>query len=175
MKAVGKALGCSVNDVLLSSVAGALRAYLVRRGDAVDGVMIRALVPVNLRPLEKACQLGNQFGLVFLDLPIGIDNPVERLYAVRANMEALKGSFQPLIALGILAAMGAGPKLLQDQLLAMLAQERNRGDDQRARTAAAAVLCRREDRSASCSGCRNRATSAWACRSSPMQATCNSA
>ncbi len=54
--------------------------------------MMRALVPVNLRPIEKAYKLGNQFGLVFLDLPIGIENPVERLYAVRANMNALKGS-----------------------------------------------------------------------------------
>ena len=122
VKAVGKALGCSVNDVLLSSVAGALRSYLVRRGEAVEGVVIRALVPVNLRPPETAFRLGNRFGLVFLDLPIGIANPVERLYAVRANMASLKGSFQPVIALGILAAMGAGPQLLQDQLLAMLAK-----------------------------------------------------
>lgn len=122
VKAVGKALGCSVNDVLLSSVAGALRAYLVRRGDEVDDVMIRALVPVNLRPPEKAYRLGNKFGLVFLDLPIGIENPVARLYAVRANMRSLKGSYQPVIALGILAAMGAGPQILQEQLLAMLAK-----------------------------------------------------
>jgi diacylglycerol O-acyltransferase len=122
VKTIGKALGCSVNDVLLSAVAGALRAYLVQRGEAVEGVMIRALVPVNLRPPEKAYRLGNRFGLVFLDLPIGIENPVERLYAVRANMEALKGSFQPVIALGILAAMGAGPQLLQEHLLAMLAK-----------------------------------------------------
>jgi WS/DGAT/MGAT family acyltransferase len=122
VKAVGKALGCSVNDVLLSSVAGALRSYLVRRGEAVEGVMMRALVPVNLRPPEAALRLGNRFGLVFLDLPIGIANPVERLYAVRANMTSLKGSFQPVIALGILATMGAGPQLLQEQLLAMLAK-----------------------------------------------------
>jgi diacylglycerol O-acyltransferase len=122
VKAIGKALGCSVNDVLLSSVAGALRAYLVRRGDDVGDVMIRALVPVNLRPPEKAYRLGNKFGLVFLDLPIGIENPVARLYAVRANMRELKGSFQPVIALGILAAMGAGPQILQEQLLAMLAK-----------------------------------------------------
>ena len=60
--------------------------------------MIRALVPVNLRPIEKAYKLGNQFGLVFLDLPIGIENPVERLYAVRGNMNALKGSYQPMLA-----------------------------------------------------------------------------
>ena len=122
VKAIGKALGCSVNDVLLGSVAGALRAYLVRRGDAVEGVVIRALVPVNLRPEGEAHRLGNKFGLVFLELPIGIANPVERLYAVRANMRALKGSYQPVIALGILAAMGAGPQVLQEQLLAMLAK-----------------------------------------------------
>jgi WS/DGAT/MGAT family acyltransferase len=122
VKAVGKALCCSVNDVLLSSVAGALRAYLVHRGDEVNNIVIRALVPVNLRPPEKAYRLGNKFGLVFLNLPIGIENPVARLYAVRANMRSLKGSYQPVIALGILAAMGAGPQILQEQLLAMLAK-----------------------------------------------------
>ncbi|HMA31248.1 MAG TPA: wax ester/triacylglycerol synthase domain-containing protein, partial [Casimicrobiaceae bacterium] len=113
VKAIGKALGSSVNDVLLSCVAGALRDYLVAHGDAVEGVVVRALVPVNLRPIESAYRLGNQFGLVFLDLPIGIENPIERLYAVRANMNALKGSYQPVLALGLLAAMGSGPKLLQ--------------------------------------------------------------
>jgi hypothetical protein len=79
-------------------------------------------VPVNLRPPEKALKLGNRFGLVFLDLPIGIENPVERLYAVRENMRVLKGSYQPVVALGLLAAMGAGPKALQEQLLALLAR-----------------------------------------------------
>jgi WS/DGAT/MGAT family acyltransferase len=122
VKVVGRALGASVNDVLLSCVAGALRDYLASKGDVTDGVMMRALVPVNLRPPEKAYELGNRFGLVFLELPIGIENPIERLYAVRANMQALKGSFQPVLALGLLAAMGAGPKLLQDQLLVALAK-----------------------------------------------------
>ena len=46
----------------------------------------------------------------------------ERLYAVRANMAALKGSFQPLLTLGLLAAAGAGPKMLQDQLVTVLAR-----------------------------------------------------
>lgn len=122
VKAVGKALGASVNDVLLSCVAGALRAYLVDKGDAVDGVLVRGLVPVNLRRLEDAYKLGNQFGVVFLDLPIGIANPVERLYAVRANMRALKGSVQPMLTLGLLAAAGAGPRVLQDQLVTVLAK-----------------------------------------------------
>jgi len=122
VKSVGKALGASVNDVMLSCVAGALRGYLVHKGDATDGVMIRALVPVNLRPPEKAYKLGNRFGVVFLDLPIGIENPIERLYAVRANMGTLKGSLQPVLTLGLLAAAGAGPKLLQDQLVVVLAR-----------------------------------------------------
>jgi diacylglycerol O-acyltransferase len=122
VKAIARSLGASVNDVLLSCVAGALRGYLADKGDDTDGVTIRALVPVNLRPLEKAYRLGNQFGLVFLDLPLGIGNPVERLYAVRANMNALKGSYQPILALGLLAAMGAGPRMLQEQLLQALAR-----------------------------------------------------
>jgi WS/DGAT/MGAT family acyltransferase len=122
IKVIGRALSASVNDVLLSTVAGALRHYLLDKGEPVDGVTLRALVPVNLRPIEQAYKLGNQFGLVFLDLPVGIANPVERLYAVRANMNALKGSYQPLVAMGLLAAMGAGPRLLQDVVLTMLAR-----------------------------------------------------
>ena len=122
VKTLGRALGASVNDLLLACVAGALRGYLLEHGDRADGVTLRALVPVNLRPLDKAYRLGNQFGLVFLDLPIGIENPVERLYAVRANMLALKDSFQPVLALGLLAAMGAGPKILQETLLVALAR-----------------------------------------------------
>jgi WS/DGAT/MGAT family acyltransferase len=123
VKTIGKALGASVNDVLLSCVAGALRAYLAGKGDAVEGVMLRAIVPVNLRPQGAAFSLGNEFGLIFLELPIGIENPFERLYAVRANMHSLKGSYQPIIALGLLAAMGAGPPALQEQLLGMLASK----------------------------------------------------
>jgi WS/DGAT/MGAT family acyltransferase len=122
VKAVGRALGASVNDVLLACVAGALRDYLAEHGDVVDRVRIRALVPVNLRPMEQAYKLGNRFGLVFLELPLGIANPIERLYAVRANMRALKDSYQPLLALGLLAAMGAGPRALQQALLVTLAR-----------------------------------------------------
>ena len=122
VKIVGRALDASVNDLLLSCVAGALRDYLIEHGDAVDALTLRALVPVNLRPMEKAYRLGNRFGLVFLDLPVGIENPIERLYAVRANMRALKNSYQPLLAFGLLAAMGFGPELVQDAMLKALAR-----------------------------------------------------
>ncbi|MGE0357835.1 MAG: wax ester/triacylglycerol synthase family O-acyltransferase [Burkholderiales bacterium] len=122
VKVMGKALGCSINDVLLAMATGALRDYLASRGDAVDGLGIRAIVPVNLRPVGKGRELGNQFGLVFLDLPIGVEHPLERLYEVRRHMLALKGSYQPLIVLGLLHAVGHGPKILQEQITALLSQ-----------------------------------------------------
>jgi diacylglycerol O-acyltransferase len=117
VKAVGKALNCSVNDVLLSCVAGALGQYLLQEGDDVAGKEIRAMVPVNLRPMEHAYKLGNRFGLVPLVLPIGMDNPVERVYEVRRRMAALKGSTQPLLAFALLAVAGLLIKPAQDALL----------------------------------------------------------
>lgn len=120
VKVAGKALGCSINDVLLSMAAGALRDYLQEKGDAVDGLEIRAIVPVNLRPAGEGKSLGNHFGLVFLDLPIGIEHPLERLYEVRRRMRALKGSYQPVIALGLLSAVGYGPRMIQEQVTNLL-------------------------------------------------------
>jgi diacylglycerol O-acyltransferase len=116
VKAIGKALMCSVNDVLLSCVAGSIGHYLRERGEDPTGKEIRAMVPVNLRPLEEAWQLGNRFGLAPAVLPIGIENPVARLYAVRERMGELKGSYQPLLAYGILAVAGVLTKPLQDAL-----------------------------------------------------------
>ena len=121
VKAVSKALGCSINDVLLSMAAGALRDYLEDKGDAVDPALeIRAIVPVNLRPPSDALELGNHFGLVFLELPIGMAHPLERVYEVRSRMRRLKGSYQPIIALGLLGAVGYGPKLVQEQVTQIL-------------------------------------------------------
>lgn len=123
VKAVGKVLGCSVNDMLLSAAAGALRAYLVERGDPVDDVEIRALVPVNMRRPEDFAELGNRFGLVALELPVGIENPLARLYATRERMERLKGSLQAVVTLSILGAVGMAPKFAQEQVLDLLASK----------------------------------------------------
>lgn len=123
VKAIAKALGCSVNDVLLACVAGAIGAYLREHGDDTTGQEIRAMVPVNLRPMEKAYKLGNQFGLVPLVLPIGIVNPIERVFAVRARMTELKGSYQPLLAFAVLAVAGLLIKPAQDALLNLFAKK----------------------------------------------------
>ena len=123
VKAVGKGLGCSVNDVLLACVAGAIGRYLHDRGDDPSGQEIRAMVPVNLRPLEDAWRLGNRFGLAPLVLPIGIENPVARVYDVRRRMAALKGSTQPLLAVAVLAIAGLMSKPVQDGILNLFARK----------------------------------------------------
>lgn len=123
VKAVGGVLGCSVNDMLLSSAAGALRAYLADKGDPVADVEIRAMVPVNLRQPEDEGLLGNRFGLVALELPVGVENPLARLYATRDRMLALKDSLQAPLTLSILGAVGMAPKFAQSKILDMLASK----------------------------------------------------
>lgn len=123
VKAVGQALGGSINDVLLASVAGAIGSYLRDKGEDPAGKEIRAMVPVNLRPLEKAWQLGNRFGLVPLVLPIGIANPIDRLAAVRARMNELKGGYQPLLAFALLSVAGVLIKPVQHALLNLFAKK----------------------------------------------------
>jgi len=123
VRAVGKALNCSINDVLLSCVAGAIGAYLRAKGDAIAGKEIRAMVPVNLRPLEEAYKLGNRFGLAPVVLPIGLENPVERVYEVRRRMGELKGSLQPLLAFGLLAVAGLLIKPAQDAMLNLFSRK----------------------------------------------------
>ena len=123
VRAVSKALNCSINDVLLSCVAGAIAQYLLGHGDAVKGKEIRAMVPVNLRPIEQAYKLGNHFGLAPVVLPIGLDNPVERVYEVRRRMSELKGSMQPLMAFGLLAIAGLLIKPAQDAMLNLFSRK----------------------------------------------------
>jgi WS/DGAT/MGAT family acyltransferase len=117
VKAAGKALGCSVNDVLLACVAGAMREYFVGRGESLQGAELRAMVPVNLRKPGDANSLGNKFGLVPVLLPIGIEHPVERVLEVRRRMDELKGGYTAVLAMAILGAVGLAPRVLQKQVL----------------------------------------------------------
>ena len=123
VKAIGQVLGCSVNDLLLSSVAGALRGYLQDKGDSTTDVDLRAMVPVNLRSADRKGDLGNHFGLVALELPVGVENPLARLYTTKARMEALKSSYQAQVTYGLLGLVGMAPKFLQQQVLDLVASK----------------------------------------------------
>lgn len=115
VKAIGRLSRGTVNDVLLNAVSGALRRYLIRRGAPVDGLNVRAVVPVNLRPLDKPItELGNKFGVVFLALPVGIDDPFDRLLELKRRTDAIKSSPEALVAFGILHLIGVAPPALAD-------------------------------------------------------------
>jgi WS/DGAT/MGAT family acyltransferase len=96
LKRAKNALGGTVNDVTLAVVAGALRRWLLERGERVDGVELKALVPVSIRMEDEHGELGNKLTAMRGPLPIGVADPVERLRAVSAAMDALKASKQPL-------------------------------------------------------------------------------
>jgi WS/DGAT/MGAT family acyltransferase len=119
VKAIGRAVGGTVNDVLLAAVAGALRRYLLGHGEPVDGLDVRAAVPVNLRSPDEPPALGNRFGLIFLSLPIGADDPLDRLYDLKQRMEALKDSPEALVTFGVLHTMGMITSQLQDVGMAL--------------------------------------------------------
>jgi WS/DGAT/MGAT family acyltransferase len=106
VKACSRAMGATINDLLLTAVSGALRRYMLDRGDVPAGLSFRAVVPVNLRLPDEPMELGNRFGLVFLSLPVGTEGGVERLRALKQEMDRIKGSPQAIVAFGVLNALG---------------------------------------------------------------------
>jgi WS/DGAT/MGAT family acyltransferase len=114
VKAIGKVTGGTVNDVLLTAVSGALGRYLHTRGEPAGGLDFRAVVPVNLRPLDEKPKLGNAFGLVFLSLPVGIADPLERLFELKKRMDGIKGTPEAIVSFGILAGIGVSTSQIQD-------------------------------------------------------------
>jgi diacylglycerol O-acyltransferase / wax synthase len=109
VKVIAKALGGTVNDVLLTALAAALCAHLRATGSPQRE--IRTLVPVNLRPLDKPVgpELGNHFGLVFVALPVDHMPPRQRFDEVRRRMDALKRSTEPAVTYALLNAIGRTP------------------------------------------------------------------
>ncbi|HVH06892.1 MAG TPA: wax ester/triacylglycerol synthase family O-acyltransferase [Myxococcota bacterium] len=104
VKAVKDRLGGTVNDVVLATVAGALRSFLAARRVDVDRLHIRANVPVSVRAAEERGQLGNRIALWMTELPVSERDPVRRLERVRETTERLKASKQALGA-EVLAAV----------------------------------------------------------------------
>jgi len=120
IKLIKSNLGGTVNDVLVTAVAGGLRRYLVAKGDDVADLEFRAAIPVNLRGEEDGGKLGNKFGLVFLTLPIEIEEPLMRLTEVRRRMEALKRSAEAPVTLGVLGMMGMGTDRFRELVVRIL-------------------------------------------------------
>ena len=95
-KRIKSALGGTVNDVILTAVAGSLRRWLRARGVRTEGLELRALVPVSIRPEGSGAELGNQIAAVRGPLPVYVEDPVQRLRTVRAAMDGVKASKKAL-------------------------------------------------------------------------------
>jgi WS/DGAT/MGAT family acyltransferase len=94
LKRVKDAHGGTVNDVILSIVAGGLGKYLRARGHDTRGLELRAMVPVSVRAEEEHGALGNRISAMMAPLPVWSEDPVERLRITTEQMGDLKSSGQ---------------------------------------------------------------------------------
>ena len=117
VKIIRQALGGTVNDVVLSIVAGALRRYLQERGEEVDNISLRVTVPVNMRAPGREADLGNRVGAVFLTLPVSIADPVCRLGEIVRLMNGRKDSYESVAFYNALRVLGQGPAPIANRLV----------------------------------------------------------
>ena len=114
VKAIGAPSGAKINDVLVAAMTGALRTYLRKRGIDVNHMTVRAMVPVDLRPPGRGAELGNEFGLVILELAVGSRDARTRLRLTKARMDALKRSPEAVAIMALFDLFGRGPKMIED-------------------------------------------------------------
>jgi diacylglycerol O-acyltransferase / wax synthase len=124
LKAVKDALGGTVNDVVLTVVSGALRALLRRRGQATDGVVLKAMVPISVRADAERGALGNRVSAMYAPLPVGLPEPVERFTFVHAAMAGLKESGQAVGAQAITRLADVAAPTVLDQAARLQSRQR---------------------------------------------------
>jgi diacylglycerol O-acyltransferase / wax synthase len=113
IKTIRSALGGSVNDVVLAAVSGGYRELLLAHGEEVDDDRtVRTLVPVSVRRANEQGSYNNRVSAVFAELPVGVEDPVARLNAVRVQMDRLKASGQAVAAETLTSLSGFAPPLL---------------------------------------------------------------
>ncbi len=111
VRAIRRAHGGTVNDVVLSAITGGFRSLLLARGESVERG-IRTLVPVSVRSEDERGTYNNRVSAMFAELPVGIEDPVERLARVRTQMDQLKEAGQAVAAEVLTSLSGFAPALL---------------------------------------------------------------
>ncbi|MDQ6744505.1 MAG: wax ester/triacylglycerol synthase family O-acyltransferase [Actinomycetota bacterium] len=112
VKVVRRGLGGTVNDVVLSAITRGFRDLLSTRGEDPSRLTVRTLVPVSVRRPGEEGSYNNRVSAMFAELPVGIEDPVERLRAVSSQMEHLKGSHQAVAGDVLTSMSGFAPALL---------------------------------------------------------------
>jgi WS/DGAT/MGAT family acyltransferase len=96
MKAIRRGLECTINDVVLTVVTGAVRAYLQQRAVNPAQLEFRVSAPVSVRTEAERGALGNRVSSWILTLPIGEEDPRDQLRAIHETTQDLKDSRQAL-------------------------------------------------------------------------------
>ncbi len=111
VKRIRAAFGGTINDVVLTAIAGGFRALLAARGESTQRE-VRTLVPVSVRSDEEHGEYNNRVSAIFANLPVGIEDPIERLATMRAQMEHLKESGEAVAGDVLVGLSGFAPAML---------------------------------------------------------------
>ncbi|MGH3506609.1 MAG: wax ester/triacylglycerol synthase family O-acyltransferase [Nocardioidaceae bacterium] len=113
LKQVGRMADATLNDVLMSAVAGAMFRYQADHG--ADPVDLVTMVPVNVRPPGEPLprELGNRFALVFFTFPSSFGAPIARLAETKRRMDWLKGSPEAMLTFSLISAIGRAPSRIE--------------------------------------------------------------
>jgi diacylglycerol O-acyltransferase / wax synthase len=113
VKEVRTALGGTVNDVVLTLITNGYRELLQRRGEPISSTtVIRTMVPVSVRKPGESGVYNNRVSAVFARLPVGIENPIERLHDIRSQMDGIKSSKQAVAGDALAQLSGFAPPML---------------------------------------------------------------
>ena len=123
-KAIKNALGGTVNDVVLASVAGALGRYLRMRGESTEDTVLRAMVPISVRADVERGALGNRVAAMWAPLPLGLSDPVQRLLTISRAMDGIKASGQAVGAQVLTELTGFAPPTIMAQAARLQARQR---------------------------------------------------
>jgi diacylglycerol O-acyltransferase len=123
-KAVKNALGGTVNDVVLTAVAGALGRYMRLHGHDTDELVLKAMVPVSVRADVERGALGNRVAAMWAPLPVGMTDPVQRLLKIRRAMDGVKDSGQAVGAQVLTQLSGFAPPTIMAQAARLQARQR---------------------------------------------------
>ncbi len=124
LKAIKDELGGTVNDVVLSVVAGGLGRHLRRRGRNTDGLELKAMVPVSVRADVERGALGNRVAAMMAPLPVWCQEPVARLDIVSEQLKGLKSGGQAVGAQVMTELSGFAPSTILDQASRLMARQR---------------------------------------------------
>jgi WS/DGAT/MGAT family acyltransferase len=124
LKAIKDSLGGTVNDVVLATVAGALGRHMRRLGVETEGVDLHAFVPVSVRSSDDRGATGNQVAGLIAPLPVGIQDPLERLALISEAMRGLKESGQAVGARALTELTGFAPPNILSQAARLASRQR---------------------------------------------------